>query len=203
MPFKRQKYPSRHSARRSSADHDRGRSSWSTTAAAYRPICEYFKNDRCRLGNACRFAHSLKEYHHPELVDSRRAKEEEKQQQEGRSEDSVPVVASSVAAQLLRPTSRLLVPSLLKSSVPTHTRTTKSAPPTEAERSSSGRLDLSLSGGPKQRPRSRSCITVPTKASTCTTERASDALGWAAYQLSLAVYTAEQLRAAEPEFYED
>ncbi|KAF4687202.1 hypothetical protein FOZ63_001793 [Perkinsus olseni] len=184
---------------------DRGRSSSSAAAAAaYRPICEYFKNDRCRLGNACRFAHSLKEYHHPELVDSRRAQEEEKQQQQkGKSKDNVPVVASSVAAQLLRPTSRLLVPSLLKSSVSTHKRTTKSAPPTETERSSSGRLDLSLSGGPKQRPRSRSCITVPAKASTCTTERPSDASGWAAYQLSLAVYTAEQLRAAEPEFYED
>ncbi|KAF4747741.1 hypothetical protein FOZ63_005962, partial [Perkinsus olseni] len=107
MPFKRQKYPSRHSVRRSSSEHDRGRSSSSAAAAAYRPICEYFKNDRCRLGNACRFAHSLKEYHHPELVDSRRAKEEEQQQQEEESKDTVPVVASSVVAQLLHPTSTL------------------------------------------------------------------------------------------------
>ncbi|KAF4661936.1 hypothetical protein FOZ61_002858 [Perkinsus olseni] len=37
-----------------------------------RPLCAYFKNDRCRMGNACRFAHSLKEHKNPRLILMRR-----------------------------------------------------------------------------------------------------------------------------------
>ncbi|KAF4713047.1 hypothetical protein FOZ63_029253 [Perkinsus olseni] len=44
----------------------------SPPSTATRPLCAYFKNDRCRMGNACRFAHSLKEHKNPRLILMRR-----------------------------------------------------------------------------------------------------------------------------------
>ncbi|KAF4667607.1 hypothetical protein FOL46_002425 [Perkinsus olseni] len=42
-------------------------------AAAQKPLCGYYKKDRCRLGQMCRFAHSLHEHANPRLITMRRA----------------------------------------------------------------------------------------------------------------------------------
>ncbi|EER12100.1 hypothetical protein Pmar_PMAR019206 [Perkinsus marinus ATCC 50983] len=49
-----------------------GSSPTTTIPSTTRPLCAYFKNDRCRMGNACRFAHSLKEHKNPRLILMRR-----------------------------------------------------------------------------------------------------------------------------------
>ncbi|KAF4673220.1 hypothetical protein FOL47_010841 [Perkinsus chesapeaki] len=55
-----------------SAESPQLRSPQGPTAQVTRPLCAYFKNDRCRMGNACRFAHSLKEHKNPRLILMRR-----------------------------------------------------------------------------------------------------------------------------------
>ncbi|KAF4677264.1 hypothetical protein FOL47_002503 [Perkinsus chesapeaki] len=185
-----------------------------------RPICEYFKNDRCRMGLACRFAHTLKEYYHPEIVDERRAKAEaEVALSDAKSADAADAdvpsgdggsESSGLSPKLLSPWQSAQDSTTLPASLKTFVSSPTIGHPEDSQsaRSSPSCSRTDLSDTPRsvsscERPRSWSCVStsVISPFPICAAPRRNT--WWSLYQSSLEGYTLEQLRAAEPAFYED
>ncbi|KAF4673219.1 hypothetical protein FOL47_010840 [Perkinsus chesapeaki] len=96
---------------RLAADSGEGGEQGTTVDEGLKPICGYYKKDRCRLGQMCRFAHSLQEHSNSRLISLRRSMARSARKKKGSSStasiasscDSVISIASSLTDICHRP----------------------------------------------------------------------------------------------------